>query len=530
MNVRYYLNLIERRKWLILITTLAAIAGAVLVMRMMPPVYAATALIRITQTQTDNADYWHFQSGELLKNTYTRLLTSTPILQEVIASLDLDLSPLELQQQVAVQRIAESELLQITVENEDRQQSIAIADGLADALIRVNSEAGVLQGSALRQIVDARLAELDKELENDTQALQAATDALVRLRALEAREEPETFTEQPLLEQQQSNITQLTNLIQEKERTYGVLLNQRAIALAAELVPPYTVSIVQPADWPAVPVRPRVVLGLVLAGFLGLFGGVCLALLLENVDTTLHTSEQIGAVTKMHTLAEVPQVRAKSVSAWMDGASPQGEAFRRLRTNILFVKPTAAAAQGQSLLITSAQPREGKSTIAANLARTLAATGQRVILVDADMRRPVQHSVFGLPNGAGLSSVLQEAMCWQVVVNRSSIARLDVLTSGPLPQAPCELLASSKMATLVSKLQANYDTVLLDTPAALDVADATVLAPLVDGVVLVVGRDLVRQEAVQAVCEQLTAVHAHPVGVVVNRARPRHAHYYARDS
>ncbi len=492
VDVRTYLNIINRRKGLILLTTLAAVVAAILMMRVMPPVYVATALVRISQTQTENADYWHFQNGELLKNTYARLLTSTPILQR-----------------------------------QSPTQAAAITDGLADALIQANRETGQQQGGALRQVVDERLAQLETELETEKQSLQTATDMLVGLRASSAA----TENQQALIEQQQATVGQLTASIQQKERTYGMLLNQRASALATELVPLYTVSIIQPADLPTAPGRPRVTLGLMLAALLGLLGGIGLALLLETIDTTLHTPEQIGEAAQMHTLAEVPQAPARRVSAWMDGASPQGEAFRRLRTNILAVKLDPSAPPRHSLLIASAQPREGKSTIAANLARALAAAGQRVILIDGDLRRPVQHQIFGLPNGTGLSTVLQETMRWQVVVCHSQIVGLDVLPSGPLPKTPFELLASPEMATLLGQLEAAYDMVLLDSPAALAVADATVLAPLVDGVLLVVGRDQVRQEALQALCTQLAAVDAHLIGVVVNRTLPSRAyvraHYYA---
>lgn len=184
----------------------------------------------------------------------------------------------------------------------------------------------------------------------------------------------------------------------------------------------------------------------------------------------------------------------------------------------------------RTLLITSAEPGEGKSTIVANLASTLAEAGARVVVVDADLRRPTLHTLLVLPNQLGLTSVLDEKATWDQVIRGARFPNVWAITSGPSTSKPAGLLASQRMTELVEHLARRFDVLLLDAPCLLGVADAAVLARMVDGVVLVASRGQAREQAVQAATAELATVRANVIGLVVNRAEPDESYHYYQSS
>ena len=165
--------------------------------------------------------------------------------------------------------------------------------------------------------------------------------------------------------------------------------------------------------------------------------------------------------------------------------------------------------------------------ISSNLAISIARSGRTVVLVDSDMRLPTVHKLFELPNVQGLSTILTGEATLEAVIQQTNIPQLRIITSGQRPSDPAELLGSHAMSELMTQLEQRFDVVLLDAPSLLAVADAAVLAQVVDGVLLVIGRTRARREAVLAAQDELHKVNAHPVGVVVNRAeQERSSHYY----
>jgi capsular exopolysaccharide synthesis family protein len=213
-------------------------------------------------------------------------------------------------------------------------------------------------------------------------------------------------------------------------------------------------------------------------------------------------------------LGKIPKI-GKQKATFLNGNSPEGEAFRHLRTNIFAYSRRADL---KSLLVTSAEAGEGKSTIIVNLAYTIAQSGRKVVVVDSDLRMPTLHKTFGLANDVGLSNLLRQEATLETALRQTSEPGIAVITSGPLPSNPAELLESSHMATVLAQLHQRYDIVLLDAPAFLAVTDAAVLAPQVDGVLLVVQLAQTRQEAVAEVSQRLATIHARAVGFVVSRA------------
>lgn len=289
----------------------------------------------------------------------------------------------------------------------------------------------------------------------------------------------------------------------------------------------YTVDLIIPAVASDTPSAPHNALIIVLGIMVGLGGGVVFAFLAENLDSSLYTRNQIEQASGLLTLAEVPATRSAKRNVFVNGNSVDGEAFRQLRTKLFVIERESNL---KTLLVTSAEPHEGKSTIIANLALTLAHAGRKVVVIDGDMRRPRQHMIFGLENKQGLSDVLQQQAELDEVLQVTTIEGIQVLTSGALRDYPGELVIMPQMREIIIQLREHADVVLIDAPAVLAVADASVLATLVDGVLLVVEQSRSREDAVQEARRRLDHLNVRTLGVVMNRSdvHTRYQYYQSK--
>jgi non-specific protein-tyrosine kinase len=199
-----------------------------------------------------------------------------------------------------------------------------------------------------------------------------------------------------------------------------------------------------------------------------------------------------------------------------DPRSPVAEAYRSLRTNLEF---SSLDEPLRTMVVTSPAPEAGKSTTLANLAVTLAQAGKQVILVDCDLRRPSLHDIFGVPNATGLTSVILDDITSTPPLRETGVAGLRLLTSGPLPPNPAELLGSRRMAGLIQTLREQADMVLFDAPPVIAVTDAAILASQVDGVLLVLNAGVTRREHAQRARAALDKVNARLVGTVLNNVK-----------
>ena len=293
------------------------------------------------------------------------------------------------------------------------------------------------------------------------------------------------------------------------------------------LTRPGTVSVVEPAELPENPVRPRTILNTIIGGFAGLLLACAVALLYEYLDDTVKTPENVEAAGGLPTLGGVPRhPRMRAAPQGLVVASahqgPASEAYRVLRTNLQF-----STFDARALLITSAGPGEGKSTTVANLAVAIAQTGLKVIVVDSDLRRPALHRFFGLSNAAGLTSALvSPATDVNLFLQQTELKDLWVMASGPIPPNPSELLSSSRMDAAIEALKRNADIVLFDSPPALAVADAAVLAGKLDATILVVDSGKTRAHALRRAADTLARSRTRVVGVVLNKLTARSRGYY----
>lgn len=200
------------------------------------------------------------------------------------------------------------------------------------------------------------------------------------------------------------------------------------------------------------------------------------------------------------------------------------EQFRTLRTNINFSSPDQVI---KSLLVTSASPFEGKSTTAANLAVVFAQEGKKILLIDADMRKPTMHHTFKKDNASGLSTVLTKQTALEASIKKTNIERLDILTSGPIPPNPAELLASISLESMIRNLQEIYELIIFDSPPMLSVADGQILANKCGGALLVINSNKTEKQKALKAKEAIVASNGKLLGAILNNYKnPRHDTYY----
>jgi capsular exopolysaccharide synthesis family protein len=291
---------------------------------------------------------------------------------------------------------------------------------------------------------------------------------------------------------------------------------------------PGSVSVVEAATTPGSPVRPSVLLNTILGALAGLILAGGLAALLEYLDDTVKSPEEVEAAAGLTTLGGVARFRRpRSLEGGLIATRqrhPVAEAYRMLRTNVQFSTLDRPA---QTLLVTSANPGEGKTTTVANLALVMAQTGKRVIAVDSDLRRPTLHRFFGVENGTGLTTLLLSGEPeLDGCLKPTAFDNLWVLPSGPQPPNPSELLGSRRMESVLQSLKQSADIIVMDSPPALAVADASILASRVDGTLLVVDSGRTRAGSLQRAKETLGRAKTNLLGAVLNKLTQRGRDYY----
>jgi succinoglycan biosynthesis transport protein ExoP len=310
------------------------------------------------------------------------------------------------------------------------------------------------------------------------------------------------------------------NYIKEKLLLDGV--RTRAQTQTMELaMPRFAVSVKQKAEPASFPARPRVTLNLMLGALVGLVLGVGLAFFIEYLDTSVKTMEDVENLLGVPVLAIIPQ-NVKLLHKEL-GDTPDAEAYRILRTNIEFNRKSPDA---NTLSLVSGGPGEGKSTTLANLAFICAQGGYSTLIVDADLRRPIQHEIFDVANNIGLTNYLTTEMPLDEVIVPTGIENLSILPSGVLPSDAVGILNSQRMSDMIVELKLRYDIILLDSPPMLGVSDASVLASEVDQTVIIVQHRRFPRAMLTRVKQAILGVGGTVLGVVLNNVDLKHDQNY----
>src|SRR5919108_2891685 len=305
--------------------------------------------------------------------------------------------------------------------------------------------------------------------------------------------------------------------LEARESSYRTQLEQ--VQVSVDLARGGGIQLLTPADEPSTPASPNVTLNLLVGGLIGLLGGVALAYVVDRLDDSVGSKEVGEAITGLPTLGMVPKLPARDgaqadLVSVAEPASSAAEAYRSLRTSVTFLGVDRPV---RTILVTSAGPSEGKTTTAANLAVVLAQVGERVLLVDADLRRRRAHQLVGAPHSPGLTSVLLgEVDAADAVRTVEDVPNLRVLPPGPPPPNPAELLDGARARELFDALAGTYDAVVIDTAPVLPVTDAQVLSRVADAVLMVVAYGRTSKRGLARALELLGQVNAPIVGTVLN--------------
>jgi capsular exopolysaccharide synthesis family protein len=320
-------------------------------------------------------------------------------------------------------------------------------------------------------------------------------------------------------------------------KLYDMLLGRLKESGLAGQLQTNNVRLLDSANTPHRPVSPNVPLAITLSIVLGLAAGFGLALLLDFIDNTVKSHDDIERLVGVPFLGLIPQIAGKGNGATTDASplyifekpkSAVAECCRAIRTNILFMSPDRPL---RSILVTSSGPMEGKSTTSINLAVTMALSGNRVLLLDTDLRRPRLHRAFGVAAEHGMSTLILGESRFEDVIKSTSIPNLWVIPCGPLPPNPAELMHAQRFREVIKELAERYDRLIFDSPPLNVVTDAAVLSALVDGTVLVARCERTTRDMLQRARRQLSDVNANVLGCVLNEVNlmqgdARSSYYY----
>ncbi|HZP56170.1 MAG TPA: Wzz/FepE/Etk N-terminal domain-containing protein [Dehalococcoidia bacterium] len=489
LQLERYLQLVNRRKWVLLIPVLLAVAGAALVSFMSTPVYTATATIRIDPGQEgQNPD-----AAQRVINTYAEIIRGEVVLNKVITDLNLHTSAADLEGRVSASAVGGTELVRITTKASKAEESAAIANDLLKVLQdpQILAQLNADPAAALAQRVNDVRTQLD--------------DQIGELQRLKQSGAPQAQVD---AQQAQVNATQ---------DLYQSLLQQQEQAAASAHQQSF--AVIQSADTPGAPISPRWSFNL-LAGLLaGAAAGVSLALVLEYIDPTLRGVRDLESVTPLPVLASIPfGIR------WKYPPPPVSPEYRLLATKI---QTALNEHQHKSVLFMSTRDEEGNTTVATYTAMAMAQAGLRVLLLDANLNRPDLHKLFNLPlspglynfistNGARPTKPMEQAAL--DIIQSSPVPRLYVLTAGTKMSDPSELLASQEMRAFLDYLESQWDVIVIDGASMLSSAGSAVIAPVVDSVVLVAAEGQASSHSVEESIDELTSLGAKPAGLVYCKA------------
>ncbi len=581
MDIKQIFTTIKHWLWLIVLgLVLGAGIGYYLSIRQ-TPIYQAQAKFVILPAAQTTYDYYSYLNNQQLISTYAELLTTEDLLYQASEELGFPVR----KGQATASQIGETKFVVLTVKDTDPFKAAVIANGLVEIMIAQNEKLQSVQFEAAESNLQDRITQAEEQIQVlEAQITQLSSEVLQRqietvqtqmndvqqqinnLKADMAQIDPEFATEvdlaqlasyqskldeiQPILSLYQEIYTQLVVLGQSSNSTevaptdldrlkttlnlyqqiYITSINNlESLKLAKAQSTPAVMS-VETAVKPTSPISPKPPQDAMLGAAIGLFLAAGIIFLIELLDDTLKTPDDIKTVLDAPVIGFIGELKhnhqkgedSLGIFVAKNPRSPVSEAFRSLRTNLEY---SSVDNPVKAVLITSSGESEGKSTVAANLAIVEAQSGKKVVIVDADLRRPKVHVQFNKPNRIGLSDVVTGKLSIDDVVKEyEQVENLSIITCGTLPPNPAELLGSEKMSKLIGALKEKFDLVILDSPPMI-VSDAQILSSKVDGVIYVVIPGQTRALIAQRPLEELRRIDSHILGIVANRI-PRNRDYY----
>lgn len=502
LDLLQLLRILRRRWWILVLLIIVASGSAYFTVSRQTPLYQATAVFLVNPgALVGSSDYSTIQDSQRLTETYSELVNTQTMRDRVANVVGIEeIAP----NNVIVSTVGDTLLIEITVTDESPELAAATANGFVSEFqvyIQGQNETRLQQS---RSSVDQQITFLNEQIAVIDAEIATATDLEI-----------------PNLEQQRLTYTDMVaQLESDAART----------SMQATTSSPF----IEPVDMARVPSQqssPNVQQSTLLGAVVGMIIAVGIIVLLEYMDNTVKSYSDIAEIIHAPLLSSVPvdsDAKAKRGDAQLftlsHPQSHQAESIRLLRTNLTFASVERPL---RSVVVTSAIADEGKSTVAANLAIAAAQGGKAVVLVDADLRRPSQATIFGVSNKSGISNyVTDHQRSWQSISHRAYVSGLTLNPSGPLPPNPSEMVSSTRFRILIEDLEKKFDLVVIDSPPILGASDALVAGSIADGVLLVTQYGSTRIDVVRSAANLIQQSGARLVGVVLNQVKGTQASYF----
>jgi non-specific protein-tyrosine kinase len=487
------------RPWIPLVIVSVLLAGGVafLVSSVLPKTYEAKSTLIVGQSLSSaNPDINQLLVSQRLSTTYATVATKRPILDAVIKDLNLGVTSTDLATRVRAEAPLDSALLTISAQDSDPNRAAAIANSMGEQLI------------AASPAIQGREAEIQSSIDSDVTATQNQIEAI------------------------QAQVTQLSALTDRTPKQDADLdtLDSRLVSLRATLASllglesgnANLLSVIEPAVAPTAPISPNRIQNTFLAAVLALLVVAGVIALIESLYDGVRDADAVMEATGLATLGAITRMKRNRgsremyrIAALLYPRSGVADAYRALRTNIEF---SSVDAPIRTLLVTSSIPGEGKTVTSANLAVVFAQGGRRVVLVDADLRKPGVHLIFDLPNAHGLTTLLRSAdVSPEAVLQTTEQDNLRILTTGPLPPNPAELVGSQRMRTVVDVLTSTNDIVIFDSPPLNAVTDAAIMSSFLGATLFIIDAQRSKRRVITQTRQALVKGRANVIGAVLNR-------------
>jgi len=504
---------------------------------LMRPIYRATVTLLVDLESPNvltasgsvalgNTNYYAYK--EYLESQ-KEIIQSRGIAHQVFKEFDLDESkeysrakdPIKkFLKSVHVEAMRDTRLLNVYVDNKDPKLAADIVNRIAEIYVARNL-AYITKGEVINLHKNEYL-KLQTKLSEYSKVYKHKHPKMIRLK---------------------EEIAQMAELIkEEQEKTAGSMLSSTggdmdASGSVLSGLKANNITIQDPAEVPAIPIKPKKRLNILMAMFVGVFGGVGIAFFLEYLDDTVKGLEDMERLVQWPLLGNIPKMdgtknsseRQRDLFVHTEPKDPISEAYRSIRTSVLFSSTEEHPLK--TIIITSPGPQEGKTTTLCNLGIAMAGSKHKVLFVDADMRKPRLHTIFKNKNKAGLSNYLSEQAEFDSLVQKTEIDNLFLVPGGPHPPNPSELLSSHKMQEFIDETKKKFDFILFDTPPIAVVTDAAVLSRAVDGTIIVLESGKTSRRALPRVDQMLKEARGRIIGVLFNqisieRSGYHYYHYY----
>lgn len=517
VDLKVYARIIWHWAWLIVLCVVLAAVSAYVTSSLSVPIYQASSTLLIDEASKPTVDLASINVSRSMAGTYAELMQQKKMLSLVADSFGIEPDILNgALTDISVTPVRDTQLMRVQVEGISAELVAAVANTLPSVFIEDINKVQTQKYNSSKTNLERQLETLDGQIE----LTQVALDGLGASRTAE----------------EEIRYAQLRDELAQYQSSYTTALRSYEELRLTELQSTDSLTLVEEAEIPPAPIRPRVLVNTLLAAIVGAMLALGVIFLIEYLDDRIKSPQDLYAVLDaplLGAVARMPSTGRKHKGAVNDEnlivahqpRHPIAESYRRLRTNLRFSSVNEPL---QIMLVTSAAPSEGKTTTAANLAVAVAQAGHRVVLVDADLRKPQLHKLFGLNKGPGLTDALLSEADTAFFVRETTVPNLRIVTSGSIPPNPAELLGSQPMQHLLQQLRQSADLVIVDAPPLLAVTDAQVLVNHVQGVLLVVNAGSTTRALLSNAAAALMQVEARLLGVVLNQMvrTPRSYYYY----